>query len=1229
MCHNSVAMQSDMQNSNDSVATQKKTLQLTEEQKKAARVVDNAVVVAGAGSGKTTVLAMRVVYLMLSKKVPLSQILVLTFTIKASAEMHARIRKQILQAIETRSHIGVALSKEDVDFLEEQLSHYIDAQISTIDSFCLRIANIAANRLGYMGRIHYSAHYNKELRDFVFRWIFKQKKNSEAIVEIVSIMDIDEVISDYIFPALQNLNAEHREKFFDVNAIFEQCKNRVQHMLHGFHADIIEKISYLNDVFKRVIEEDDAEPVKKRVNAFFSIYEAVSQKEWSEVDASFVVEQLGNIDFRGNFGKLVSAKEKDMFKACKELIFESKRIEDLLKHEVHVPHVYTLLYTVIQQLAQDWIVYRKQNVLFSFSDIANLASTVLDDYPDVQQWFASSYRFIIVDEAQDNNFQQKSFLYNLSKRGSEKTQSIHTQKDEMFLEEQKFYFVGDPQQSIYSFRGAEVQSFTAMNNEMQETLYLRHNHRSNHLLIHFFNVVFDSLFNNKDLQLQRHFNPSSVQYQTQLASVVSQDVHAHSESHNETIVPEEYPVVLTLYREEEEASHTLSSKELEAYDIARNIQSLWKEKKYAYEDIAVLSKNKNMFPYLLKYFTILSIPYSINEAGMGLRMDIGFDFYAWFSLLLYPEDRSAYAAVLRSPLANISDSVVLSLLLENNDMFTIPQELQEDLQYAQAIQHVHVLRERYNEAKKLLKGGVAVDILDDFWLRCGYRYTILAYPNYHSFLDTYYVLRSFLQQQQEGGGIVHTHTMLRNNLDVYNGVSSHTIPISDVSTQGSGVQIMTIHASKGLEFPVVFVMGLGSKIFPPSKHKVNIHAQQAVMRLPQTLSSVSSASNVSSSEHKKSIVSTHKLLRTNDTSQNDNDIMNTAFLLFDEDRQAGEPLRILYVAMTRAKERLFLSGAYAKPSFFDEGTVKHSTFLDYLQTVLTPLPFTSSSHTRTHGSDHADNRAFDSIHMLVNNSMLSEIEAQAKELLSNQYVHTTSTKKSIDTALQESEVSTEKTRVIEFVTSKSPYYTKQKDYDKSLHLPDLPCEAILKKYKIYSDFGVYCHALISEYISERHIKPEQANRKLARVLATLRDDEQKLFIDTAKELMRKFVTSSFYREFSSDAIKKTESPFLLWNKKHGVWLNGIIDFLVYDKGKVYIVDFKVDSYRYPERHFLQLSSYELAAKKMFPAVEDTDICCYIYYLRNAELVPVMQKKEEDELFDVLVQRKMDSVQEHE
>ncbi|MEW5817381.1 MAG: UvrD-helicase domain-containing protein, partial [Spirochaetota bacterium] len=108
---------------------------LDSRQREAVKIDENAVVSAGAGSGKTTVLAGRYVRLICEKKARIENILTLTFTRKAAAEMYARI-------------YSLLVNESDKPHVQEQLAQFDQAQIATIDSFCAQIVRNSSERFG-------------------------------------------------------------------------------------------------------------------------------------------------------------------------------------------------------------------------------------------------------------------------------------------------------------------------------------------------------------------------------------------------------------------------------------------------------------------------------------------------------------------------------------------------------------------------------------------------------------------------------------------------------------------------------------------------------------------------------------------------------------------------------------------------------------------------------------------------------------------------------------------------------------------------------------------------------------------------------------------------------------------------------------------------------------------------------------------------------------------------
>jgi ATP-dependent helicase/nuclease subunit A len=120
---------------------EKKGLLLNDEQRKAAYCENNAVITAGAGSGKTMVLASRFVWLITEKKLRIKEILALTFTKKAATQMYSRIHLLLMEI--ARNESG-----EKKKLAAEALEEFAQARIQTLDSYCAAIVKQAANRYG-------------------------------------------------------------------------------------------------------------------------------------------------------------------------------------------------------------------------------------------------------------------------------------------------------------------------------------------------------------------------------------------------------------------------------------------------------------------------------------------------------------------------------------------------------------------------------------------------------------------------------------------------------------------------------------------------------------------------------------------------------------------------------------------------------------------------------------------------------------------------------------------------------------------------------------------------------------------------------------------------------------------------------------------------------------------------------------------------------------------------
>lgn len=1152
-----------MEDTKSSWTEQKKTgkFTLTNEQHRAVTIQENTVVVAGAGSGKTTVLALRVLYLLIEKRVNISEILVLTFSRKACAEMSARIRAKLVETIETRCFLERQLGSEDLEFLQIQLQQYHNAQISTIDSFCLRIARIAATREGNFEIPQISLRYEAELSDFAQRWIFSHKEG--IWLELLSATNFTTLLQKYILPVFSKLNAEKFHKLFDFNEIYRKCRTKVLNALQKTRKHVAIKTKNLLHQFN--LMEDELSINSSFQKKFFhlkKIHDLLEKQGPFPEEGEELKENLEAL--KGRLPRTITVEIKLMLEKIRDELKDYIELCATPLNEDAVPENYKKLYMALEALAEAWIQYRKDNNIYFHNDIANSAYFALEKHRDLRQWFSSNFTHVIVDEAQDNNFNQKHFLYNLSHYADidneQESPGSSVNAPKHHIQKQKFYFVGDPQQSIYAFRGAEVQSFADMEKEMEDTIYLTYNYRSSEKLVAFFNAAFSLLFN--EPALAALYNPTNIRYQLQQNSTTTEKIK-ETENNKNAVSPVSLHILDKNVKE-----LNFSIKELEAFYIVRKIADMVAKKQASFDDIAILCRTKDLFPFLLKHCTMQGIPHSVEEQVLGLRIDMGIDFYSWFSLLLYPEDRAAYAAVLRGPLARISDASVLQLLMETGALFCPEEETQKDIDKEDLL-HLNELRKQYQNARKLLKEKTLLDVLDHFWLSCGYRYLLLQSISFHSYLDMYYVLRSLLQQEFELG-TVQAHATLRYFLEGRTEIQG-TSPAKNGIEQGKGVRIMTIHAAKGLEFPVVIVAGLGKKFHSKKQSKAILTQDMALFDLPDYF--------LQSEKNKKQ---GHPLLLSKNTKRTrKNDLLSSAYSCYNMESELGEELRILYVAMTRAKKRLLLCGVNTKKQKpEEEAEPKKQSYFDYLHNL---LPAVFSEHP---------------VEQLLCTKLEQELEQSITQKKETSYFQ------NLSNAEKNSRKTDRVSKVIQITPSKSPYYTPEKKYEKNRHLPVLECESILRKYKIYSEFGTYCHALISEHVSKRRRPPEVFNRDLARALNPLNEHEKKMFISTAQRLAHQFYESELNNSFSPNAKKTSELLYLQWDQNSELWIKGTIDLLIIDGEKFCVVDFKVDAYKSPEKYARQISAYRLAVQRMYAIKNITSIDCYLFYLRDASLYKI-------------------------
>ena len=454
---------------------------LNDEQKRAVLCMQNAVVAAGAGSGKTFVFARRFSHLIVDMGFDLDSILALTFTNKAASEMYARIYKTLKTLAPSN---GCA---------QKALEDFHKARIQTMDSYCASVLRSASRIYGippdFVTDVQKITEYvSKEALSFALR----HRKNP-ALQELCALSPIDQIARDFFAASILQYSVIAQPFDFDSglekqiaiiadiwkrelavvdeNAapladLIEDCENAGNELLRGLENNLIAS-SALCEYMSKLRSPDIGTGEKKELSAalnaqltaFFESLYALKRERAAGKKKPFV------LSLRSAYAAL---------SACANYI-------------LHFDHVMSLIPLLVEfeSKVSEW---KRVSGILSFADISSLALKILIEQPYIRRAEKERIRCIMIDEFQDNNEQQRDMLFLLAEHTDRNERSVPQAAD---LCPDKLFFVGDEKQSIYLFRGADVSVFRKLKTDLSgEGASLVKNYRSSPALIAAFNRFF-------------------------------------------------------------------------------------------------------------------------------------------------------------------------------------------------------------------------------------------------------------------------------------------------------------------------------------------------------------------------------------------------------------------------------------------------------------------------------------------------------------------------------------------------------------------------------------------------------------------------------------------------------------------------------------------------------------------------------------------------------------------
>ena len=791
----------------------------TSEQKEAIeKSGSNIIVSAGAGSGKTAVLSERVIY-KIENGIHVNELLILTFTKAAAAEMKDRIRKKISKREEFKSELDLINS----------------AYITTFDSFALSIVK----------RYHYLLNITNNINI-----------TDDSIVQICKNKILDET-----FEELYTLEDEEFIKLIKERTIKNDKTIRTNILKLGNIIDgYIDPDAFYNYVLNKFYTEENIndlideyrELLKEKYKCVLMEYDNMSyyfdNDYLSKIDLSDLV-NFDDFSFASTF-RLPSVPRnteeeaknaKNKLKSSIDELLDYKKYGDINKIKENILSTYDDVKTIIKIIKKylDKLnKYKSEEGIYTFNDIASMAIKILSDNEDVRNELKYSFKEIMIDEYQDTNDVQDKFI--------------------SLIENNNVYMVGDIKQSIYKFRGSNPSIFMDKYNSYSKNINgykidLIKNFRSRSQVLNNINRMFELLMDD-DIGGARYKESHEM-------------IYGNTSYDNETFNDFNYDASILEYENE---TNEYSNNEIEIFTIAKDIKEKMssnfmvfdkdtsKMRKATYNDFVIILDRSKYFDDYKKIFEYMGIPLTILKDD---KLNVNSDILLIKNILDFiirindgdfnQEFKYDFISIARSFLYEYSDSLIFEIFANNSFKET---SIFKDFSNIKSI-NSKICSTIYEEI---------IDI-SDFYNKL---YKVGDYENVNARLETLYNLSNNLNEL--GYTIYDFRDYLNNIIEV--GID---IKYSSYKDNSDSVKVMTIHKSKGLEYPVCYFADINHKFNISDLKDLVIADKKYGLILPSTV------------EENNSIIK---------------ELYKNSYLK----EEISEKIRLFYVALTRAREKIII-----------------------------------------------------------------------------------------------------------------------------------------------------------------------------------------------------------------------------------------------------------------------------------------------------------------------------------
>ena len=856
------------------------------------RTGTNILVSASAGSGKTFVMTERIINLILNG-VSLKNLFISTFTNKAAAELKLRLDKKIR---ETRAH---ERSFEEIHLLTAALQDLSTADIGTMDSFTLKFLkeNFYLKNLDPTFRLLVDSTEQEVIKRDIFDQLVEEHLADQGIIS-----------QERFIQVMNNFSSDRKiDAFYSVlnkiNTFADSLENPIDWLendfLNGFST--YQSFTDLPDTFTNGLQESLQEiyrallenlssgvitgPAKinnteEFLANFEYLYDCLGQKQFqkfAEFYRQMKFQFVPNANNKDNRDEVLEAQKLSLKtlittnKARLDQFIEAIKHQDIIE-KYHQPasaltHDLQVIALAFYQRYHD---YKLKNACLEYADVTHLTIEILQENEVLRKVYQTQYFEVMVDEYQDTNHLQEAMLRLLSNGKNS-------------------FMVGDVKQSIYGFRLADPSLFMSKYEAYQQPdadgklIRLKENFRSYPEVINFTNQIFEHLMDKKIGEMVYGPEEKLVVGNPKLAQETSPDLTAE----------------LLIYKDEKsvssETDDAVSTDELVV--TAQAIRQLL-SKGTQPKDIVILVRSKTNNAEIERVLQSFDIPVVLDEGKINylqaMEVLVMLDVLRAIDNPLFDV---SFVALLKSPLFDFSE----------NDLAIISLQASNDVNFY----------DKYQKAR--CQNGLKADLIDTTlsvklqhfentfskWCQLAHQESLHSLI-WEIYRDTHYydyvggmkngqlrqanlaALADRAATYESSGykGLFQFIKMIDNFMD-----SKNDLAAVNIALPSDAVRVMTIHKSKGLEFPYVFILNVNKKFNTKDLSSDLI------------LSRKNGAGISFLADFKKEIDTEFPYAIVKMTT-----LPQMANALEKEYQALAEEMRMLYVAFTRAVKKIYMVG---------------------------------------------------------------------------------------------------------------------------------------------------------------------------------------------------------------------------------------------------------------------------------------------------------------------------------